>query len=242
VKLPPGHRLIHCKEIDSTNAEAHRLAAEGERGPLWIWADRQTQGRGRLGRRWISEPGNLYVTHVFSTEAEPATAVQVAFVASLAVYDLASTLADSKQLSLKWPNDVLKSGAKCCGILPELLGQGVIALGMGVNLAHCPADTPYPVATLGLIEPGAALERLALALVKWLDIWDDGLGFEKIRATWLSHASGLGQAAATNGHSGIFTGLANDGALLLTTPDGQTHRIHAGEVQFSGVDRLGAMA
>jgi biotin-[acetyl-CoA-carboxylase] ligase BirA-like protein len=242
VKLPAGHRLIRFDEIDSTNAEAHRLAVEGERGPLWILAGRQTRGRGRLGRTWISETGNLYVTHLFATEAGPQTAAQIAFVASLAVYDLAATVVNANQVSLKWPNDVLKSGSKCCGILPELLGQGMIALGMGVNLAHCPSDTPYPVTTLGPIEPAMALERLASALAKRLGIWDDGRGFDPIREAWLAHAAGLGEPATAGALSGTFTGLATDGALLLATGDGKTHHIHAGEVQLTGVARLGAMA
>lgn len=242
MQLPPGHRLLHFDEIDSTNAEAHRLAARGERGPLWIWAGKQTQGRGRLGRTWISEPGNLYVTHLFATDAGPGTAAQISFVASLAIYDLAVTLADAEQVSLKWPNDVLKSGAKCCGILPELLGQGVIALGMGINLTHCPAGMPYPVTTLGPIEPVAALERLASVLAKQLNIWGNGDGFDQIRAAWLTHAAGLGQPATAGTLSGTFTGLATDGALLLTLQDGRTYHVHAGEVQLSGVASQGALA
>ena len=49
--LASGHRVLHFDRIDSTNAEAKRLAEAGERGPLWLWADEQTGGRGRLGRR-----------------------------------------------------------------------------------------------------------------------------------------------------------------------------------------------
>lgn len=242
MKLPPSHRLIHFDDIDSTNAEAHRLAARGERGPLWIWADKQSQGRGRLGRTWVSEPGNLYVTHLFSTNADPAIAAQIAFVASLAVHDMALALGGSGDLSLKWPNDVLKSGAKFCGILPELLGHGLIALGMGINLKHCPAGMPYPVTTLGPIEPKTALERLSLAFAPRLEDWDDGKGFERIRRAWLFSAAGLGQPAVAGGLTGIFTGLAEDGAMLLTTEDGKTRHIHAGEVQLTGTDQLKAMA
>ena len=69
LRLPAGHRVLHFDRIDSTNLEARRLAENGERGPLWIWADEQTAGRGRLGRTWVSEPGNLYATFLFSLSA-----------------------------------------------------------------------------------------------------------------------------------------------------------------------------
>src|SRR6185503_19704129 len=112
LKLPAGHRLIHFERIDSTNAEARRLAESGERGPLWIWSDEQTGGRGRLGRTWVSEPGNLYVTCLFQTAAAVAAVAQVSFVAAIAVHELASDLLPKEKLFLKWPNDVLLDGAK----------------------------------------------------------------------------------------------------------------------------------
>ena len=83
-------RLLHFEAIDSTNAEAHRLAKEGERGPLWILADLQSQGRGRLGRHWVSEPGNLYATFVFTFHGSALVASQVGFVAALAIRDTAA--------------------------------------------------------------------------------------------------------------------------------------------------------
>ena len=123
MKLPAGHRLIHFERIDSTNAEARRLAEGGERGPLWIWSDEQTGGRGRLGRTWVSEPGNLYVTCLFQTAAAVAAVAQVSFVAAIAVHELASNLLPKTSFFLKWPNDVLMDGAKFCGILAEVVAQ-----------------------------------------------------------------------------------------------------------------------
>ena len=59
---PSGYGLIEFDEIDSTNEEARRLAAKGERGPVWIVAGKQTAGRGRRGRKWESPVGNLAAT------------------------------------------------------------------------------------------------------------------------------------------------------------------------------------
>ena len=77
--LAAGYRLRAFDTIDSTNAEAHRHAKEGERGPLWIVADLQSQGRGRLGRHWVSEPGNLYATFVFSLRGSALVASQIGY-------------------------------------------------------------------------------------------------------------------------------------------------------------------
>lgn len=150
MKLTSGHPVIHFERIDSTNAEARRLAEAGERGPLWIVADEQTGGRGRMGRTWVSEPGNLYATFLLATAAAANTAAQVSFVAALAVHDMVRALKPEVEPRIKWPNDVLLDGAKFCGVLSEVVGQSptAIAIGCGINIAHAPKGTPYPVTCL----------------------------------------------------------------------------------------------
>lgn len=240
-------RIVHFESIDSTNAEAHRRAGKGERGPLWIIADRQTAGRGRLGRGWVSEPGNLYATHLFTIAATPAAASQVSFVASLAVYDMAAKFVEpaaAQVLKLKWPNDVLLGGAKFSGLLPETVhqdgtGRITLALGCGINLAHAPDEARYPVTALARhgakVTPREALDRLDAALTHWLAIWREGRGFDAIRTAWLARAAHLGceMIARQNDTEilGRFEGLQADGAMILTLPDGGRRTIHAGEVQ-----------
>ena len=241
MKLPAGHRLIHFERIDSTNAEARRLAEDGERGPLWIWSDEQTIGRGRLGRTWVSEPGNLYVTCLFQTEAAVAAVAQVSFVAPIAVHELASSLLPRENFVLKWPNDVLMNGAKFCGILAEVVGINPtrVALGCGINLAHAPKGTPYPVAALGAeYAPDSILPKLALSFWNWLEIWDEGRGFPAIRKAWLERAAGVGKEVSVDGLTGRFGGLGIDGALLMTLGDGTQKQIHAGEVRFADIERM----
>ena len=149
--LATGHPVTHFDRIDSTNLEARRLADEGERGPLWLLADEQTGGRGRLGRNWVSEPGNLYATFLIAIAEGPQAAAQVSFVAALAVHDTVTRLRPGLAARIKWPNDVLIGGAKFCGVLPEVVGTNPtrIAIGCGVNIAHAPEGTPYPVTCLG---------------------------------------------------------------------------------------------
>jgi BirA family biotin operon repressor/biotin-[acetyl-CoA-carboxylase] ligase len=243
--LATGHAVHHFASIDSTNLEARRLAEQGEHGPLWLWADEQSGGRGRLGRGWVSEPGNLYATFLFAIAAGPEIAPQVSFVAALAVHDAAVQLRPGLSPSIKWPNDVLIGGAKFCGVLPEVVAGSPtrIAIGCGVNVAHAPAGTPYPVAALGGGLPvEAVLAELDSSLAQRLVQWDEGRGFADIREAWEQRALGLGGAVSAGVGSarkaGIFRGLAADGALILETPDGGLHAIHAGEVGFAELDDM----
>src|SRR5688500_5688115 len=120
VRLPHGYRLIHLAEVDSTNAEAMRLSAAGERGPVWIWSDRQLQGRGRQGRSWISESGNIHATLLLTIAVLPAAAGSLSVAVSLAVLGvLRRFIGMQSKLELKWPNDVLIEGRKAAGILVE---------------------------------------------------------------------------------------------------------------------------
>ena len=239
-------RLLHFEAIDSTNAEAHRLAKEGERGPLWLVADLQSQGRGRLGRHWVSEPGNLYATFLFTIEGTALTASQIGFVAALAIRDTALTLMPrgSAAIMIKWPNDVQLGGAKFAGILAETVAQSgngrmTVALGMGLNIAHAPEGTPYPVTSLmrhgASSVPRDCLDILDRSLSHWLTIWREGRGFADIRAAWLAHAAGIGRefTAVVNQNEvrGTFADLGEDGALILALSDGSRKPIHSGEVR-----------
>lgn len=245
MRLRTGHPVRHFDRIDSTNTEARRLADGGECGPLWLWADEQTGGRGRLGRNWVSAPGNLYATYLFAIAAGPEVASQVSFVAALAVHDTVRVLRPDLDPRIKWPNDVLIGGAKFCGVLPEIVGHTPtrIAIGCGINVAHAPAGTPYPVTSLGAsIRLESVLQELDSSLSNRLDFWDEGRGFEGLRQAWLERAFGLGgEAVARIGDreiAGRFAGLAEDGALILGLADGSRQLIHAGEVKFAELERL----
>lgn len=246
--LRERHRAVHFERIDSTNSEARRLAEQGERGPLWLWADEQTGGRGRLGRTWVSEPGNLYATFLFPIAGGPEVAAQVSFVAALAVHDLVTALLPDVKPLIKWPNDVLIGGAKFCGLLAEVATSNptAIALGCGINVAHAPEGTPYPVTALArhgaMPEVKSIFQELDARLSNRLAIWDEGRGFAAIRADWTMRAAGLdGDAVAMLGDRemrGIFRGLASDGALILELADATHKHIHAGDVRFAAIEAM----
>ena len=232
-------------ELDSTNAEARRRAESGEAGPVWIWAGRQSAGRGRRGRAWSTETGNLAATLLTTTDAPPAEAAQLSFVAALAAADLADTCLGAGAARLKWPNDVLIHGRKAVGILVEsgtrADGRLWLAVGIGINLAHFPEDLERPATSFAEHMAGRppkpldALEVLATRFEAWRELWATQ-GFAAIAAEWTARAHGLGQACEARlpnrTIAGVAEGLDPDGALRLRLQDGALERITAGDVFF----------
>jgi BirA family biotin operon repressor/biotin-[acetyl-CoA-carboxylase] ligase len=242
----PEYRVRHFDRIDSTNAEARRAVEAGEHGPLWFTAGEQTAGRGRLGRHWVSKPGNLYATLLLPLSAPIAMASQVGFVASLAVHDVVAAALPNAATLIKWPNDVQVRGAKIAGILAEVVSAAplMVALGCGINVAHAPDGTPYRATSLAA--EGASLTvdevfaRLGQGLRRRLEQWDEGRSFAAIRADWLARAAGLGAGIAVSSPGGdwqgLFRGLAEDGALLVERRDGTTAAVHAGDIRIATAD------
>jgi BirA family biotin operon repressor/biotin-[acetyl-CoA-carboxylase] ligase len=241
-------RVLAFDEIDSTNAEARRRAEAGDIGPLWITARRQTGGRGRRGRAWETGVGNLAATLLLTTARPPLQAAQVAFVAALAVADLASDYTAPDAVTVKWPNDVLIAGRKAAGILvdsgPLSQARLWLGVGIGVNLATLPATAEYPTTSFAEHlrkphteppSPEAALSELAAAFDRWIDLWDRA-GFSPIAEAWTARAHGLGRACTARLEretlDGVAEGLDADGALRLRLGDGAIRRISAGDVFF----------
>jgi len=235
-----GVGLIACETVGSTNAEALALARAGDKGPLWITAREQTAGRGRRGRTWTSEPGNLYATLLLTDPAPPERAAQLSFVAALAVHDAVAARAPAlgAQIAFKWPNDVLLGRAKLAGILIEAEGTRplLVAVGIGVNCRHHPPATEAAATDLAAagaaVTPEALFEALSRAMLDRLREWE--VGFAGIRAAWLARAHGLGgELRARLGArelDGRFETLDASGRLILRLADGSAETIAAGEV------------
>ncbi len=245
-----GIRLLAFHELASTNDECRRLIGEGERGPLWVIAERQTKGRGRLGREWISPLGNLHASLVLSGAFPANVAPQLGFVAGVAALRAmrrATRLGD--RLKLKWPNDLLLDGGKLGGILlegvssptgdPRMPTQTVAIIGIGVNCALAPEGLPYPARALRDIEgdfPTAPqiFSELADSFAQALDLWSDAEGFAAIREQWLNGAAGLGEpikvslSQAEELH-GLFKTIDASGRLVVEITSGD-RLIAAGDV------------
>jgi BirA family transcriptional regulator, biotin operon repressor / biotin---[acetyl-CoA-carboxylase] ligase len=242
-------RSIILEEVGSTNAEAFKRAAAGDTGPLWVVARRQTQGRGRSGRQWASEPGNLYASLLRRLACPQAIVHQLSLVAGVAVVEAITGAAGRRiaGLRLKWPNDVLIGEAKCAGILAESQSAGtaaevIVVIGIGTNLVSHPPGllrAATDLASHGLaVSPETMLANLATSLERWLAIWDCGRGFAEAREAWLANAGAIGEGMTVDTGreriAGTFLGLDPAGALLLRDGSGRERKLAFGDVTLEG--------
>ena len=250
--IEAGYSVRYFETIGSTNAHALEIAGQGAASGTWVIAGRQTEGRGRLGRQWSSPPGNFYGTLLLIDPCDMKNAAKFGFVAGISLLDAIRTLAPQlRGLALKWPNDVLLNGAKIAGILLEATrtidNRFSVVIGMGVNLAFHPEDTPYPTANLAgngyPLAPQAMFTALSASFAQQIKRFSGGQGFQAIREDWLSSAYGLGGRITVrlphNTIEGIFDAIDHDGRLVLVHDD-KPQFINAGDVYFPALSALGA--
>ncbi len=229
-------RLEVVPELPSTSTACIARAEAGEPAGLAILALRQSAGRGSRGRSWASPPGNLALSALVRPGWPMAQAGFLALLAGVAVAEALGALGVAPVL--KWPNDILVGGAKLGGILidavPEAGALAWAVIGIGLNIAYAP-DIPGR-ATTSLAAHGVSLppRALAEAILGRLEAWLAATP-AAIRAAWLAraHLPGTRLEVIAGGvrRDGRFAGLAEDGVLLLDTPDGQA-RINTGEIML----------
>lgn len=242
-----GQSVVSLAETDSTNAQARRLGEEGALEGTVVVADRQSAGRGRLGRRWESPPGvNLYCSILLRPDIPVQQAPQLTFLSAVAV---AESLQEVCHLSaeVKWPNDILVSGAKISGLLNEMNAETeqihFVILGVGVNLnmteIQFPDDLNYQ-ATSALLETGEPVDRMLFlqTFLRRLDFYYAEFlaeGFLPVRRRWENLCNMMNMQVEVNsggeGLRGTVVGLDSEGALRLQLDNGQVERILAGDVR-----------
>jgi len=239
-----GRNLHVFPELDSTNTTAREMAAAGAPHGTVVIADAQRQGRGRLGRSWVSPPGvNLYLSAVLRGELPAERVAQISLLAGVATCE---TVREWCAAEIKWPNDVLAGGRKVAGVLSEMTAAGtehVIVIGIGVNLNSSLDDFPAELrdkagslrlATGASIDRARFAGRLLSALELRYEQWRHD-GFAPIAAAWRALAPCLGQSIRVlePGDSvveGIVVDIDGDGALRIRGADGREQRIVAGDV------------
>lgn len=243
VNLLNDYHLLAFDSLDSTNEEAKRLAKAGGSHGAVIWAKQQTAGRGRMGREWISEGGNLFLTVLLSPDKPLAELPQLSFVASVALIDsLIPLFEKGHKLACKWPNDVLLDNKKLAGILLESFktegDKQWIAVGVGVNVDNHPEDVQYPATCLTeagveLISAKIVLSRFIHHFIEDYNCWHNK-GFATIRKRWLAQASGIGGKIEArmpdNTIKGTFEGIDTSGSLILKDAKGKKQTIHAADI------------
>jgi BirA family transcriptional regulator, biotin operon repressor / biotin---[acetyl-CoA-carboxylase] ligase len=261
-----GFRLEAHESVGSTNALALDRARAGDPGKLWIVSKKQESGRGRRGRVWATLEGNLAATLLVVTTGELRMAATLGFVAGLALADALDAVvpkgriavgldgagAGRNRFELKWPNDVLASGAKLSGILLESAmldgGRFGVAVGIGVNVVAHPEDLPYPATSLKALGANCDAETLFLALSDaWSEnagLWAEGRGLTAIRERWLRRAAGLGGEVAVridgNVVRGTFETIDEDCRFVIRDSAGKMITVAAGDVHFGAVASAGA--
>ena len=223
----------------STNADLLARAVQGAPEGLWLRADAQDGGRGRLGRIWESPSGNLFASTIVRLRDTDPSPASLAFVTAVAVFDAVRLMAPQVPICVKWPNDILTpDGAKLCGVLLERASDAVV-VGIGLNLVWHPQNLERKVTdllTLGATPPYAqtAVEIVAEVFARYLAIWRQS-GVEVIVRHWEARAHPRGTALSAKLPDGVhldglYAGLNEDGALQLRLADGSIRAIHAADV------------
>lgn len=220
----------------STNADLLPAAATGAEEGRWLRAERQTAGRGRLGRDWADGQGNLFASTIVRLRPHDPAAHTLTLVAAVALAEAVAAFAPA-MVAIKWPNDLMVGDAKLSGILLERSGDAVV-IGFGVNLASHPDLPDRPTTSLAAqgakVAPDALLAGLAERFAEWLAVWRQG-DLSVVRTAWEERAHPVGtplRVRLPDGgeRSGRFGGLDADGALRLIGDDGRTTAVHAGDV------------
>ena len=218
---------IDYDEVGSTNDIAPTYIQD----KVVVTALRQTNGRGRRGRTWLSQEGNLMMSQIFKP-AQPMA--QIVFGTSLALAETVAELTTGLKINIKWPNDLLIDGQKLCGILIETASDGRVIIGTGVNLTFSPDSSEVIYPTTNLKRLGFEISREAF-LRAYLRQFDKILALPeaKVSDLWLQYAYRLGQKiSVTQGNKtqiGVFKGIDEQGFLLLEQ-EKETKRISVGDV------------
>lgn len=242
-RLIDDFHLLSYDEVDSTNDEAKRLAEGGASHGAFLWAKRQSAGRGRMGRTWISGEGNLFVSVLLRPPVSQECLSELSFVSALAVLDtLQPIVGEDASLRLKWPNDILLNDRKVGGVLLESFqtpdGETWAVVGLGVNIEHHPTEVMFPATCLKeagvqIVSAKIVLSRFIHHFIQHYDAWIDE-GFAPVREAWRARSWRLGEEVhVTSGADrvrGRFEDIDEQGRMRLVMPDGARRIISAGDV------------
>jgi BirA family transcriptional regulator, biotin operon repressor / biotin---[acetyl-CoA-carboxylase] ligase len=240
-----GRDIRVFEKTTSTNDVIEKLARDGVKEGVVVFAESQTRGRGRLGRKWLSPPRKgLWFSVLLRPDLRPEETTRLT-VASATAVRRAIELQSGLKAEIKWPNDIVISGRKLAGILTELNAEldrvKYVVLGIGVDVNLAPGDLPElrKLATSLQAELGRPVLRaeLAVAILRELDIDYGRLtsgSFAAVADEWEAHCTTLGREIVIRTGERQICGraesLGEEGALLLRTEHGHLERITGGDV------------
>lgn len=245
-----GKVLHYHDEVDSTNTVLFRLAEKGASEGTVVIADKQTSGRGRLGRKWISPPGvNLYISLLFRPRIPARESPLLTFLASVALVE-AIKKTGAENPCIKWPNDVQLDGRKVAGVLTEMKPRGnsaefvVVGLGVNINMTRAEINSEMREASrtatsikerLGKdIDRAKFASDLLLEIESWYRTFDKR-GKSSILKEWTDRWGGRDRRVRVDTEQndkfeGTAVGIDGDGHLLVRKDDGSIIKVIAGDV------------
>jgi len=248
-----GKKLFYFKDTPSTNDIAKELASTGAEAGTVVISEKQSNGRGRLSRRWISPEGGLWFSIILKPRIKPNELFKLTFLTAVVVV---RTLRKQFKLNaqIKWPNDVLINGKKVCGILSELITNpsgfiSSVIVGIGINanidLNILPNHLRSAVTSLDSelnkeIDREAFLCTLLLEFENYYHLLIDR-GFDSILEEWKEFNCILNAyveiASLDRTIKGQAVDIAKDGALLIKLENGSVQRVVVGDVKLKKLDK-----
>lgn len=234
------------RELDSTNLEAKRLAAELAEG-LVVVADRQSDGRGRRGRSWESPMGNLYFSVLLKPDIRVENASMLTLVMAYSVAEYLKTLCED--IWIKWPNDIVSDGKKICGILTEMDvcdGRiGSVIIGVGINrIKACIPESLKETATAleEISDQNPEREEMIRGILAYFQqnymqfLREQDLSGlqEKYNRLLINANREVRVLEPGNEYLALAKGINNRGELLVRPENGEERAIYAGEVSVRG--------
>jgi len=244
-----GRDFYYHASLPSTNAKAKELIRAGSRLPLIVYAENQTEGKGRFQRSWFSpENKGIWVSVAFPLIREDRLNGHYNFMMSLSIAAAVETCT-GLNVSFKWPNDIQISGRKVCGILSENFarpnGESIMIVGAGINVNVQKdefAAAFRETATSLMIESGTPVDRnnltveLILSLNVVYELWEQK-GIDPIYHGWVKKCSTPGKVVTINTSRTEITGKAEyirkDGSLVITDAEGKSRTIFAGDLEYT---------
>ena len=243
-----GKTVHFAREIDSTNLWIKRLAKEGAPEGTLALAEFQSAGRGRLGRSWeVPEGTSVMMSILLRPKFEPQYAPTLTLVMGMAVAKAVKSL--GFDVSIKWPNDVVVSHKKICGILTEMgvrdgkIDYAVIGVGINVNIKEFPEEMADKATSLYL-ESGKEFDRSQIpglvmeAFEKYYEKFAATCDLSGLKEEYESILANYNQPVrvlAKEPYEGVARGITDGGELLVEKTDGTIVAVSAGEVSVRGL-------
>ncbi|ASN05527.1 biotin--[acetyl-CoA-carboxylase] ligase [Virgibacillus necropolis] len=245
-----GKKIVHKTSATSTQHVAHQLARENAPHGTIVIADEQTEGKGRMNRSWYSSKNKgIWMSIILRPEILPYLAPQLTLLTATVLADVFDKkLGITPQI--KWPNDLLINQKKTAGILTEMQAEQdqiqYVVIGIGINVNHTIRDIPEELSEkatslyLSSNHERSITDIIQQLLQSFEPAYDNYLtnGFSDVKAKWESYGFKIGQpihiSTIKKSWTAKFSGIANDGALLIENKDGQIEKMYSAEIDWFG--------